>query len=234
MLRCPGNYCNVYLEEDVIAKPLCDKILEKSLLLDRYEDGKANENDPLGLKSRIFLSLDYLMQKLPNKHISNFYNMRKVCANCLLSYSIIDNQRFKSAESLKKIRISADFNNSPNCTSRKLSFISKNTLKTAPKHQSIMAKSFCKEYNSLQSVLLPIKQARLSKVIRNRININEDCDSEEDDKMPINKEVKTSFQLGRREICELAKSITNKRLLDRRISRRMNLSKTLPHIYSRK
>ena len=95
-MKCYGSYCNVTLEEGVKMLPKTQTVLNKSVLLDKLETKIITEEDPLGIQSRCFLSLDVLIQKLPEINPGHFYNKKRLCRNCHLAYSIIDLQRSKS------------------------------------------------------------------------------------------------------------------------------------------
>ena len=230
MNKCPGNYCHVYLEDGIVAKPHSSTIVNKSLLLDHHESSHSDETDPLGLNNRRFLALDYLMIHCPKMRISNIYKVVKVCENCKLAYSIIDLRRHKHQLIPNTINISMHSDQSFGNLQTKFSSDTKSFLNQIEKYKKRMKDKKNMEYNSLKSILLPIGQTKLSIDARKLLGKYSMSDSEDDDKMPISKDSKTSFNLESREVCELARSVIDKKLMDRRMSRKNVPSKTLPYL----
>ena len=230
MIKCPGKYCRVYLGDGISAKPYSSSIVAKSILLDQHENSPCDETDPLGLNNRRFLALDYLMVNFPKMRISNFYKVIKVCDNCKLAYSIIDRRRYKQQLLPALINISMHSDQSLGNLQTKLSTDTKSFLSGIEKYKKRLKAKKNLEYRALKSILLPIGQTRLTSDAKKLLAKYSMSDSEEEDKMPICKDAKTSVNFKTHEVCELAKSIIDKKIMDRRMSRRVAVSKTLPQI----
>ena len=210
---CTGQYCHVVLEDGALAAPKTAGVTKKSILLDRYENPVVSCEDPLGLESRKFLSLDFLMAKIPNLRPSNFYEYCKVCKNCQLAYSIIDCSRNKV------LRVDEPEN-------RNRGLISCNTLlqtrlgvsqmklsQSVSKMKKKLKEKRNTEYENLKNILVPVGHTRMSKVAEellqsmipdgyhNRIN---------------SKRTRThsrgSEKIETEPVCELALSVLRKRI----------------------
>jgi protein-arginine kinase activator protein McsA len=236
-LHCPGNYCNVFLEEGVSAVAKSATVLNKSILLDKYENSPSTEDDPLGLNYRSYLSLDFLMQKLPSMRPSNFYNMVKVCKNCQLSYSIIDYQRVKNFAKNQTAQCTKETDTSISAMQTKLSNSTLHFVSSIEKYKKRMQDKKKQELSNMKSILVPIDQSRMSitamKLLSQYKN-TKGFDSEDEDIVPIIKESKTTTFYDKGEICELAKSVTDKMQLERRRIFRFKPSKTLPFEFDKK
>jgi hypothetical protein len=234
--KCPGRYCNVYLEEGVNAHSKIKGVLNKSLFLDTFEASENSADDPLALGQRNYLTLDALMQKMPKLRPSNFYNTRKACKNCQLAYSIIDNQRLKNLKfpliKNKNLETEQSFSN----MQTKLGYSTEKFLANIDKYKKRLQDKKVKEYHTMKTILIPVGHTRMSQDARHLLSkmIPNGYDSEEDDIMPIIKETKTTNFFQSSNVCELAKSIIDKSLMERRNSRRLIPSKTLPHVINKK
>jgi predicted RNA binding protein with dsRBD fold (UPF0201 family) len=232
-MKCIGKYCNVYLEDDVKANSN-STITKKSLLLDKFENPCITEYDPLGLKKRNYLSLDALILKNPHFIPQNFYLTTKVCKNCQLAYSIIDLQRHKARKTLFEDKVKFNINKSIASMQTKLSFSTKKFLDNINKLKKRIETKKKKEYNSMKNILIPVGQTQMSKDAKSllyQLRITKAVDSEEEEQLFITKPNRKSLFVYQPEPCELAKSVLKKNLVERRNTRRLKASKTLPYIH---
>ena len=202
-----------FIQEELNAIPKSKTVLNKSILLDKYENSIKTSTDPLGLNNRKYLTLDILMIKLPNLRPSNFYLTRKVCPNCQLAYSIIDIHRYKYRNSRKPKRKSSYVDLSFSNMQTKLSFTTNKFVDNVNKFEKRMQFKKKQEYKSMKNILIPVGRSTLSeagKKLLSRIVYDSDYDSEKEDKMPFIKEARTTSFGASTEICELAKSIIEK------------------------
>lgn len=230
--KCPGRYCNVYLEEGVNARPKSREILNKSLLLDRHEAKENNTEDPLSLLERNYITLDILMQKMPSLRPSNFYNTRKVCKNCQLAYSIIDNQRLKNKNISYYKKQSTGIDESFTSMQTRLTHTTEKFLSNIKKYKKRIQEKQKKKLDVIRAITTPFSFSKfsgdalelLSDTKNKNLDINEDA-------APLRKLGKTTDFHEKKEVCELAKSITEKSLIQKRLSRNLRPSKTMPNIF---
>ncbi|OMJ78796.1 hypothetical protein SteCoe_21324 [Stentor coeruleus] len=229
--KCPGRYCNVYLEEGVNARPKSREILNKSILLDKHEAKENNADDPLSLLERNYITLDILMQKMPNLRPSNFYNTRKVCQNCQLAYSIIDNQRLKSQKFLYSKKQSIEIDESFNSMQTRLTHTTEKFLSNIKKYKKRIQEKQRKKLDVIRAITTPYIRSKFSgdalellSDAKNNLDINEDVP-------PLRKLGKTTNFFEKNDVCELAKSITEKSLIQKRMNRILRPSKTMPNIF---
>ena len=117
----------------------------------------------------------------------------------------------------------------------KLSLTTKKFLDNIKKYEKRIAIKKKHEYASMKSILLPVGQTKLSKPgkqILSKIIDDNEVDSEDEDKISMLKETKSlNYIRIKRDVCELAKSITNK-MADFRIkTRKLKPAKTLPYFF---
>ena len=211
---CKGVYCNVCLEEGVIAASKTQGVTKKSILLDRYENPKTSQEDPLGLKNRKLLSLDYLTSKFPLQHPSTSYNLCKVCKNCELAYSIIDCHRSKN---LSSFSVSGTKNPKPSLShssiQTRLSLNQSNFTKNISRLKKKIEDKKNAEYKSMKTILIPIGHTRMSKIAEELlISINPEIYNNEQEKKMVRFKSNSVVPVEPDPVCELAESILKKRV----------------------
>lgn len=210
---CKGHYCNVCLEEGAIAAPKTLGVTKKSILLDKYENPQTSTEDPLGLKNRTFLTLDYLTSKFPLIHPSTSYNLCKVCKNCELAYSIIDHHRLKKLSSQESIKINSKPSLCNLSMQTRLSLNQSNFTKNISKLKKKIEDKKNAEYKSLRTILVPVGHTRMSKIAEELlISINPEYFNKEQEKKMIRFQSNSVIPVEPDPVCELAQSILKKRV----------------------
>lgn len=212
-VQCKGQYCNVCLEEGATAIPRTLGVTKKSILLDNYENPFRTSDDPLGLKSRNFLSIDYLCLRNPNLHPSTCYNYCKVCKNCELAYSIIDCHRLKHLSSSKVPKKFSKPSLSSSHFQTRLSLTQSNLEENILKFKKKIEEKKNAEYNSIKKILVPVGHSRMSKIAEELlISMNPEYYNKELERKRTKLKIKPETPVESESICQLAQSALKKRV----------------------
>jgi hypothetical protein len=209
---CPGQYCHVVLEEGTLAAPRTLGVTKKSLLLDRYENPLPCAEDPLGLETRKFLSLDLLMQKTPNLRPSNFYDFCKVCKNCELAYSIIDFNRTKLLKPIEVPKMQKGMISCKSSFQTRLSMSHLKLSKSVLKLKKRMDHRKTVEYENMKNILMPVGHTRMSKIAEELLKSMIPEGYRKDNSEKQEKVRSRGSEEQDKGICELAMSVLRKRI----------------------
>lgn len=210
---CTGQYCHVVLEDGALAAPKTPGVTKKSILLDRYESPVVSSEDPLGLDNRNFLSIDFLMAKIPSLRPSNFYDYCKVCKNCQLAYSIIDCNRNKVQKVDEGEKRSKGLISCGSLLQTRLGVSQMKLTKSVWKMKKKLKEKRNTEYENMKNILVPVGHTRMSKVAEELLqSMIPDGYQNGNRSKQSRTHSKGSENVETEPVCELALSVLRKRI----------------------